>query len=79
MRYIDERYFGRPACPKCGELMMASESSQYLGRCKVHHIGYVTDCDYQFKTLIDSLQLVHDRVLNKFVSVGAFREPGEPA
>ena len=52
MRYIHERYFGRPACPKCGELMMASESSQYLGRCKVRHNWVCDGCDYQFKTLI---------------------------
>jgi len=29
MRYIHERYFGRPACPKCGELMMASLRSDF--------------------------------------------------
>ena len=32
MRYLHERYFGRPACPKCGELMMASQSSEYVSR-----------------------------------------------
>ena len=67
VRYIHERYFGRHACPKCGELMMASESSQYLGRCKVRHNWVCDGCDYQF--------LMHDRVLNKFVSVGACHWP----
>ena len=43
MRYIHERYFGRPACPKCGELMMASESSRTSVVVRSVIIGYVTD------------------------------------
>jgi hypothetical protein len=41
MRYLHERYFGRPACPKCGELMMASQSSEYVITSVT--IEYVTD------------------------------------
>ncbi len=29
-RYVHERYFGRPSCPKCGNLMIAPESSERL-------------------------------------------------
>ena len=52
MRYIHERYFGRPACPKCGELMMASQSSEYLGGRNVRHKWVCDGCNYRFETLI---------------------------
>jgi hypothetical protein len=31
MRYIHERHFGRPACPKCGELEHVSEGARETG------------------------------------------------
>ena len=52
MRFIHERYFGRPACPKCGELMMASQSSEYVSRHNVRHNWVCDGCDYRFETLI---------------------------
>ena len=51
MSYVHERYFGRPSCAKCGELMMAPESSGYLW-CEVRHICVCDGCDYPFETLI---------------------------
>ena len=47
-----ERYFGRPSCAKCGELMVAPESSEYLSGDEVHHIWICDGCDYPFETLI---------------------------
>jgi hypothetical protein len=29
MRYLHEQYFGRPCCPKCGELIMAPEYPEF--------------------------------------------------
>jgi hypothetical protein len=50
--YIHERYFGRPSCPKCGELLMAPEYSECLNRNDIRH-GWICDkCDYGFQTLI---------------------------
>jgi ribosomal protein L37AE/L43A len=50
--YIHERYFGRPSCPKCGELLMAPEYSQCLDRNDVRHVWMCDKCDYAFETLI---------------------------
>ena len=29
MRFLHERYFGRPSCPNCGELMIAPEYPEF--------------------------------------------------
>jgi hypothetical protein len=52
MSYVHERYFGRPSCAKCGELMMAPESSEYLCGYDIRHIWVCDGCDYRFETLI---------------------------
>jgi hypothetical protein len=52
MSYVHERYFGRPSCAKCGELMMAPESSEYLSGHDIRHIWVCDGCDYRFETLI---------------------------
>jgi hypothetical protein len=52
MSYVHERYFGRPSCAKCGELMMAPESSGYLSGYDIRHIWVCDGCDYRFETLI---------------------------
>ena len=52
MSYVHERYFGRPSCAKCGGLMMAPESSEYLNHDEVRHSWICDGCDYPFETLI---------------------------
>ena len=52
MSHVHERYFGRPSCPKCGELLMAPESSEYLYYDEVRHSWICDGCDYRIKTLI---------------------------
>ena len=52
MSYVHERYFGRPSCAKCGELMMAPEFSEYLNHDEIRHIWVCDGCDYRIKTLI---------------------------
>jgi hypothetical protein len=53
MSYFHERYFGRPSCPKCGELLMAPESSEYRGNRDIRHAWVCDGCDYRFETLIN--------------------------
>ena len=52
MSYVHERYFGRPSCAKCGELVMAPEFSEYLSVYDVRHMWVCDGCDYRFETLI---------------------------
>ena len=53
MSYMHERYLGRPSCPKCGELLMAPECSEYLSGYDIRHTWSCDGCDFQFETLID--------------------------
>ena len=52
MSYVHERYFGRPSCAKCGELVMAPEFSEYLSGYDVRHMWVCGGCGYRFETLI---------------------------
>ena len=52
MSYVHERYFGRPSCAKCGELVMAPEFSEYLSGYDIRHSWVCDGCDYRFETLI---------------------------
>jgi C4-type Zn-finger protein len=52
MRYLHERYFGRPSCPKCGKMMMAPELTEYSGDDDVLHTWICDGCDYRFETLV---------------------------
>jgi hypothetical protein len=51
MRFLHERYDGRPSCPKCGELMMAPEHTEG-GSQAVRHFWSCDGCDYRFESLI---------------------------
>jgi predicted RNA-binding Zn-ribbon protein involved in translation (DUF1610 family) len=52
MRFIHESCHGRSSCPKCGEAMIAPETSKYLSQWKIGHIWVCEECDYEFETLI---------------------------
>jgi hypothetical protein len=52
LRFFHKSYYGRPSCPKCGEAMIAPETSKYLSRCNIGHIWVCEECDYEFETLI---------------------------
>jgi len=53
MSFAHERYLGRPSCPKCGELIMAPNCSEYLKEeAIIRHIWSCDGCNYEFKTLI---------------------------
>jgi hypothetical protein len=51
MRFLHERYFGRPSCPKCGELMTAPEHSECGGEA-IRHFWSCEGCDHRFESLI---------------------------
>jgi predicted RNA-binding Zn-ribbon protein involved in translation (DUF1610 family) len=52
MRFFHESCYGRPSCPKCGEAMIAPETSKYLSRCRIGHVWVCEECDHEFETLI---------------------------
>ena len=55
MHYFHESYYGRPSCPKCGELMMAPESQEFA-KCRsgdeVRNIWQCEGCANRFDTLV---------------------------
>jgi RNase P subunit RPR2 len=52
MSYVHKRYFGRLSCAKCGDLMVAPESSKYRSGHDIRHYWLCDGCDYRFETLI---------------------------
>jgi hypothetical protein len=55
MRFCHERYFGRPSCPKCGELMMAPEYPEFsecLGGNEIRNFWRCDRCDNRFDTVV---------------------------
>jgi hypothetical protein len=52
MEFIHERRLGRPSCPKCGALVLASEASAYLSDGRICHKWQCDDCSYDFRTII---------------------------
>lgn len=53
--YLHESYFGRPSCPRCGELMMAPECSEFSERLsgdEIRQFWACERCDHSFDTLI---------------------------
>lgn len=55
MRYFHERYFGRPCCPKCGELMIAPESLEFSA-CgsgdEIRNFWLCDGCSHRFDSLV---------------------------
>ena len=54
-RYLHERYFGRPSCPKCGELIMAPEYPEFsecLTGVEFRQFWVCDGCQYEFSTLV---------------------------
>lgn len=51
MRYLHERYFGRPSCPRCGELMMAPEYTECRSKA-IRHFWMCDRCDNRFESMI---------------------------
>jgi len=55
MRYLHEHYFGRPSCPKCGQLLMAPERPEFsecLSGVEIRHFWLCDGCGNRFDTLV---------------------------
>ena len=55
MCFLHERYFGRPSCPKCGELTMAPEYPEFsecLNGNEIRNFWICDRCDNRFDTVI---------------------------
>jgi hypothetical protein len=53
--FLHERYFGRPSCPKCGELMIAPEYPEFtecLSGDEIRHFWACDRCSNRFDTLV---------------------------
>jgi hypothetical protein len=53
--FVHESYFGRPSCPKCGELMIAPEYPEFsecLGGDEIRNFWFCDGCENRFDTLI---------------------------
>jgi uncharacterized protein with PIN domain len=55
LRYLHERYFGRPSCPRCGELLMAPEHPEFserLSGVEIRHFWVCEACNNRFDTVV---------------------------
>jgi transcription elongation factor Elf1 len=52
MPYAHERYLGRPSCPKCGEVAVASEKSTYTEAGRIRHSWCCDACGHEFDTAV---------------------------
>jgi hypothetical protein len=52
MPFAHERYLGRPSCPHCGEIAIASEATAYSDSGRVRHSWRCDGCDEPFDTEI---------------------------
>jgi len=46
------QYFGRPACPHCGSVLLVAEESEFSPRGRIRHTWSCDDCGHQFVTSI---------------------------
>jgi hypothetical protein len=47
------RYCERPSCPRCGDLLLAAESSEFVARGRVRHFWSCDSCGHAFLTAVD--------------------------
>jgi hypothetical protein len=47
------RYFARPHCPRCGEMQVAPDQSEFVCEGVIHHIWACDGCGHEFATTVD--------------------------
>ena len=55
LRYLHERYLGRPSCPRCGQLLMAPERPEFsecFSGVQIRHFWLCDGCDNRFDTVL---------------------------
>ena len=45
-------YSRRPACPRCGETLLAPEIAEFAGNGCIRHTWFCDDCDHAFRTCV---------------------------
>jgi ribosomal protein L37AE/L43A len=48
-----KRYFAMPACPQCGDTVVAPEASEHVSTHEVRHIWSCDTCGHGFATSVD--------------------------
>lgn len=46
------RYLGGPSCPRCGNSLLAAESSEFLTQGEVRHFWSCDSCGQEFHTAV---------------------------
>jgi primosomal protein N' len=47
------RYFAMPACPQCGDTVLAPDMSEHVSPHEVRHFWSCEACGHEFKTAVD--------------------------
>jgi transcription elongation factor Elf1 len=45
-----------PACPHCGETLLASSAAEFLGQGRIRHTWSCDECGHEFRTLAAALR-----------------------
>ena len=43
---------GRPACPRCGEMLFAAVATEFRGKGRIHNSWVCDSCDHEFCTAV---------------------------
>jgi uncharacterized protein with PIN domain len=52
-----KRYFAMPACPQCGDTLLAPEISEHVSAHEVRHFWSCEACGHGFATAVDLFRL----------------------
>jgi len=44
---------GRPACPRCGEMLFAAVATEFRGKGRICNSWVCDSCDYEFRTDVE--------------------------
>jgi transcription elongation factor Elf1 len=47
------RYLSGPSCPRCGDLLLAAEASEFLSEGRVRHFWACDACGQAFHTAVE--------------------------
>jgi uncharacterized protein with PIN domain len=47
------RFFAMPACPQCGDTLLAPEMSEHVSTREVRHFWSCEACGHEFATAVD--------------------------
>ena len=43
---------GRPACPRCGDMLFAAVATEFRGKGRIHNSWICDSCDHEFCTAV---------------------------